>query len=119
MKGPDISKPLQNEIPKIINRMEYEDRILFLLKNLGPQRFSHLNDKAEMSKSSLSKYIKLHLQKNNIEKKIHKKAPHYFITEKGIENLNKDINSSKKNQVYKSKIDEIVPFAASRCLFLP
>jgi len=108
MKGPDISKPLQKEIPKIINRMEYEDRILFLLKNLGPQRFSHLNDKAEMSKSSLSKYIKLHLQKSNIEKKIHKKAPHYFITEKGIEHLNKDINTSKKSRVFKNKIDETV-----------
>jgi hypothetical protein len=63
---------------------------------------------AEMSKSSLSKYIKLHLQKNNIEKKIHEKAPHYFITEKGIEYLNKETTLSKKSSIFKNEINDVV-----------
>ncbi len=108
MKKPKISKKMQSDISGLINEMEYEDRILFILKSLGPQRFSHLNEKAEMSKSSLSKYIKLHLQKNHIEKKIHKKAPHYFITEKGIEYLNKDSSKSSNSSLYLNEINDIV-----------
>jgi DNA-binding MarR family transcriptional regulator len=104
----DISEEMQKEFLKRINEMEYEERILYILKSRGPQRFSHLNERAEMSKSSLSKYIKLHLQKNNIEKKIHEKAPHYFITEKGIEHLNKETTSPKKSSLFKDEIDETV-----------
>jgi len=90
MESYNISDDIGESISKIIDDIDYDKRILFILKNLGPQRFSDLEKQCEMSKSTLSKYIKIHLQKNDIEKRIHEKSPHYFITEKGIEKLNEE-----------------------------
>ena len=90
MEYNNISRDFEENISKIVKTLDYDKRILFILKNFGPQRFSDLEENSEMSKSTLSKYIKLHLQKNDIEKRIHEKSPHYFITEKGIEKLNED-----------------------------
>jgi DNA-binding HxlR family transcriptional regulator len=92
-------------ISKMMEDIEYDKRILFTLKNIGPQRFSDLNDICKMSKSSLSKYLKLHLQKQNIEKKIHDKAPHYFLTGKGIETLNEDRPHSEEQAFYINEIN--------------
>ncbi len=92
------------KISKIIQNMEYDKRILYALENIGPQRFSDLNEICEMSKSSLSKYLKLHLQEQNIEKKIHNKAPHYFLTGKGRETLNEDRSNSEEYLFYINEI---------------
>ncbi len=108
MKPNNFSEEFKDNISQIISNMEYDKRILFILKNLGPQRFSDLENKCNMSKSTLSKYIKLNLQKNNIEKKIHDKSPFYFITEKGIEKLNEDYGSTEEDLFYINKINNAV-----------
>ncbi|MBN1214832.1 MAG: hypothetical protein JXA99_05250 [Candidatus Lokiarchaeota archaeon] len=102
-----ISKNIKNDISKILNNIEYDKRILFIIKNYGHQRFSDLEQKCNMSKSTLSKYIKLNLQKNNIEKKIHEKSPFYFLTEKGIEKLNEDYKSKEENLFFINIINEV------------
>ncbi|MBD3211751.1 MAG: hypothetical protein GF311_04010 [Candidatus Lokiarchaeota archaeon] len=108
MESRNISEEIGKSISDIIEELEYDKRILFILKNLGPHRFSDLEEKAEMSKSTLSKYIKIHLQKNNIEKRIYEKSPHYFITEKGIEKLNED-QAINENEVFdRNKINDTV-----------
>ncbi|TXT54266.1 MAG: hypothetical protein BAJALOKI1v1_2200004 [Promethearchaeota archaeon] len=99
-----MAETIDTKISQMMEDIEYEKRILFVLKNLGPQRFSDLHAICEMSKSSLSKYLKLHLQKHNIEKKIYNKSPHYFITGKGRENLNEDRIPSKERIIF---VDEI------------
>jgi len=101
------SRNINTKISKMIEDIGYDKRILFTLKNLGPQRFSDLNDICQMSKSSLSKYLKLHLQKKNIEKRIHNKAPHYFLTEKGIETFNEDRPNSEDQLFYINEINSI------------
>ena len=108
METNKFSQEIQDNISEIITHMEYDKRILFILKNLGPKRFSDLEEKCSMSKSTLSKYIKLNLQKNNIEKKIHNKSPFYFITEKGIEKLNEDYGSTEENLFYINRINDAV-----------
>ncbi|MBY9006154.1 MAG: hypothetical protein KGD63_05305 [Candidatus Lokiarchaeota archaeon] len=104
----NISKNIKDDILRILDNMEYDKRILFIIKNLGPQRFSDLEQKCNMSKSTLSKYLKLNLQKNNIEKKIHEKSPYYFLTEKGIEKLHEDYRSTDENLFFVNFINEAV-----------
>lgn len=50
--------------------MDNSDKVLFLLKNFGPQNFTSLVNLSKLSKSTVSKYLKIHLQEALIEKKI-------------------------------------------------
>ncbi len=65
----------QKIIEEILNQeyfktMDRADKILFVLRNFGPQGFTSLLGFVKMSKSTLSKYITLHSQNEFIEKKI-------------------------------------------------
>ncbi|NVM38003.1 MAG: hypothetical protein HWN81_20585, partial [Candidatus Lokiarchaeota archaeon] len=68
-------------------------RILFILRNLGPQRFTNLVKYSNLSRSTVSKYLTLHTKNKNIEqrlitdKKTNKRYRSYVITDKGIEKL--------------------------------
>ncbi|MBD3194830.1 MAG: hypothetical protein GF317_07240 [Candidatus Lokiarchaeota archaeon] len=109
MEQSNISNTTEKKVIQIASDMdEYDKRILFVLRNLGPHRFSNLQEKSDMSRSTLSKYIKLHLQKNNIEKRIFQGAPHYFITEKGIEGLNEDYDNREKEIFYINEINDVI-----------
>lgn len=117
MESYNTSEDIGESISKIIDDIDYDKQILFILKNLGPQRFSDLEKQCQMSKSTLSKYIKVHLQKNDIEKKIHEKSPHYFITEKGIEKLNEDKIIENDYLFAKNSINDIISKAADLIQF--
>jgi hypothetical protein len=84
----DVSKDLDND-----------KRVLFLLKNLGPQRFTDLEKNCDLSRSTVSKYLRLHLEQNNVEKRVYttdtdSQEMRYFITRRGQEQLiSEDISS--------------------------
>ena len=68
--------------------MAKSDRILFVLRTFGPQNFTSLKDLSKMSKSTVSKYVNLHLQKDYIEKRLfelenNQRRPKYVLTESG------------------------------------
>ena len=91
----NISKKLKNEILRTAKSMENNDlRVLYLLRNIGPSRFTSLIKYSGLSRSTVSKYLKLNLKYNNVEKRIFSdksksiQEQRYFITEKGVEKLN-------------------------------
>ncbi len=93
----NISKKLRNEVISIARNMDNnETRPLYLLRNIGPLRFTSLIKYTGLSRSTVSKYLKIHLKYNNVEKKIFRdktrniQEQRYFITEKGIEKLNEE-----------------------------
>ncbi len=93
----NISKKLRNEVISITRNMDNnETRPLYLLRNIGPLRFTSLIKYTGLSRSTVSKYLKLHLKYNNVEKKIFRdktrniQEQRYFITEKGIGKLNEE-----------------------------
>lgn len=68
--------------------MAKSERILFVLRTFGPQNFTSLKDLSKMSKSTVSKYVNLHLQKDYIEKRLfelknNQRRPKYVLTESG------------------------------------
>jgi DNA-binding HxlR family transcriptional regulator len=64
------SSQMQDEILQIAKDMPNDMMILFILKNLGPQRFSEILDMCEgiISRTTVAKYLKLHTKKKYIEK---------------------------------------------------
>lgn len=115
----EVKAKVLSEVKKI-NR--YDLRILYLLKNLGSQRFTDLIEYAGLSRSTVSKYLKNHEKKNIIEKKLFKnqitnrQEQRYFITELGIEILNEEhIDTSESfyfNELnsYISQLSDLVNF---------
>ncbi|MEJ2248856.1 MAG: winged helix-turn-helix transcriptional regulator, partial [Candidatus Lokiarchaeota archaeon] len=101
------SSEMKDEILTIAKDMSNDMMILFILKNLGPQRFSDLLNLCDISRTTIAKYLKFHTKKKYIEKKIHKKDPHYFITSQGIEKLKLDRGQSGKDISYISKLNEL------------
>jgi len=94
MESWNISKKLKSELLIKARGIKANDRrILFILRNLGPQRFTNLVKYSNLSRSTVSKYLKLHSKKKNIEQKIitdkisNKQYQAYVITDKGIEKL--------------------------------
>lgn len=87
-----ISKKEKDKILSRLQRMDNDIKLLYLLRNFGPQRFTDLEKHSGLSKSTVSKYLKVHLKQNNLEKKIIKQRDvqeqRYSITKKGIEILN-------------------------------
>ncbi len=90
----NISKKLKSELLKKSSNIEDNSRrILFILRNLGPQRFTNLIKYSNLSRSTVSKYLNYHRKKKNVEQRIftekqsNKQYRGYIITEKGIEKL--------------------------------
>jgi len=94
MESWNISKKLKNDLlKKSANIEDNSRRILFILRNLGPQRFTNLVKYSNLSRSTVSKYLKLHAKSKNIEQKLitdknsNNQYQGYVITDKGIEEL--------------------------------
>ncbi len=108
----NISKKLKYEVLRTAEAMDNNDlRVLYLLRNIGPLRFTSLIKYSGLSRSTVSKYLKLNLKYNNVEKKIFKnksksiQEQRYFITEKGVEKLN-DQFPVQGNLLYISELSE-------------
>ncbi|MFX1375969.1 MAG: hypothetical protein ACFFA0_09175 [Promethearchaeota archaeon] len=94
MESWNISKKLKNELLKKSSNIEDNSRrLLFILRNLGPQRFTNLIKYSNLSRSTVSKYLNFHREKKNVEQRIftdkqtNKQYRGYVITERGIEKL--------------------------------
>jgi DNA-binding Lrp family transcriptional regulator len=124
MESWNISKKLKNDLlKKSANIEDNSRRILFILRNLGPQRFTNLVKYSNLSRSTVSKYLKQHTKSKNIEQKLitdkrtNNQYQGYAITEKGIEKLGEVplrlknelliINELKENV---RKLEELITF---------
>jgi len=94
MESWNISKKLKIELLKKSGNIEDNSRrLLFILRNLGPQRFTNLVKYSNLSRSTVSKYLSFHKKNKNIEQRLitdrqtNKQYQSYVITEKGIETL--------------------------------
>jgi len=90
----NISKKLKSELLKKSSNIEDNSRrILFILRNLGPQRFTNLIKYSNLSRSTVSKYLNFHRKNKNVEQRLftdkqtNKQYRGYVITERGIEKL--------------------------------
>ncbi|MFX1339805.1 MAG: hypothetical protein ACFFDK_14425, partial [Promethearchaeota archaeon] len=124
MKSWNISKKLKNELLTKARAIDDNSRrLLFILRNLGPQRFTSLVKYSNLSRSTVSKYLDLHRESNNIEQRLitdkltNKQYQGYVITENGIEKLGEEplklkeelfmINELKKNV---QKLENLITF---------
>ncbi len=124
MESWNISKKLKSELLKKSSNIEDNSRrILFILRNLGPQRFTNLIKHSNLSRSTVSKYLNIHSKKGNIEQKLitdkatNKQYQGYVITDKGIEKLGEEplklkdelflINELKENV---RKLEDLIDF---------
>ena len=88
MSNPTISKKLRDKILTVARTMDNNEmRFMYLLRNLGPQQFEMLIEYSGLSRSTVSKYLKIHEQHKNIERRLIDGKQKYCITEKGIERL--------------------------------
>ncbi|MHA1670626.1 MAG: hypothetical protein ACTSV5_08605 [Promethearchaeota archaeon] len=106
-----------------INRKDL--RILYLLRNLGPQRFTTVIELSGLSRSTISKYLRRHLSQNNVEKRLYTnhsqniQETRYFITEIGIEKLgdelylNRDLIFFNEVSGFISRLTDLVNFYVS------
>ncbi len=109
-----ITAKVKEKVLSEINKIDQNDmRILYLLRNLGPLRFTNIIEYSGLSRSTVSKYIKFHLSKNNIEKKIFRNSSknlqeqRYFITDLGTEKLGEDYISYDES-IYFSEINDLI-----------
>lgn len=91
MESWNISKKLKTELLKKSSSIEDNSRrILFILRNLGPQRFTNIVKYSSLSRSTVSKYLSYHKKNKTIEQRLitdrqtNKQYQGYVITEKGI-----------------------------------
>ena len=109
-----ITAKVKEKVLSEINKIDQNDmRILYLLRNLGPLRFTNIIEYSGLSISTVSKYMKFHLSKNNIEKKIFRNSSknlqeqRYFITDLGTEKLGEDYISYDES-IYFSEINDLI-----------
>ncbi|MFX1394561.1 MAG: hypothetical protein ACFFAH_13430 [Promethearchaeota archaeon] len=124
MESWNISKKLKSELlSKASGIKDNSRRLLFILRNFGPQRFTNIIKYSNLSRSTVSKYLNLHRENNYIEQRIitdkfsDKQYRGYVITEKGIEKLGEEplklkeelfmINELKKNV---KKLESLIAF---------
>ena len=124
MESRNISKKLKSELlTKARGIKDNDRRILFILRNFGPQRFTNIVKYSNFSRSTVSKYLNLHRQNKNIEQRIitdkttNKQYQGYVITDKGIEKLGEEplklkdelfmINELKQNV---KKLENLITF---------
>jgi len=115
MESWNISKKLKSELLKKASNIEDNSRrILFILRNLGPQRFTNLVKYSNLSRSTVSKYLNFHRKNENIEQKLitdkerNKQYQGYVITEKGIEKLGEEPLKLKDELFIVSELKENV-----------
>jgi len=71
MESWNISKKLKNELlTKSSNIEDNSRRILFILRNLGPQRFTNIIKYSKLSRSTVSKYLNFHQKNGNVEQRL-------------------------------------------------
>jgi DNA-binding Lrp family transcriptional regulator len=109
-----VSAKVKEKVLLEIKKIDQNDlRILYLLRNLGPLRFTNIIEYSGLSRSTVSKYIKFHLSKNKIEKKIYRnpskniQEQRYFITDLGTEKLGEDYISYDES-IYFSEINDLI-----------
>ena len=97
MESWNISKKLKNDLLKKSSNIEDNSRrILFILRNLGPQRFTNLIKFSNLSRSTVSKYLNTHKKNKNVEQRIitdkqtNKQYQGYVITDKGLKDWEKN-----------------------------
>lgn len=99
----DVSEKLKNKILEDIKSIkENEMRFLYLLRNLGPQRFEDLISYSRLSRSTVSKYLKKHLEQENIEKRVIDGKQKYCINKAGIKKLKE---TPEREDIY---LDELI-----------
>ena len=109
-----VTAKVKEKVLSEIKKIDQNDlRILYLLRNLGPLRFTNIIEYSGLSRSTVSKYIKFHISKNNVEKKIYKnpskniQEQRYFITDLGTEKLGEE-NISYDESIYFSEINDLI-----------
>jgi len=109
-----VSAKVKEKVLSEIKKIDQNDlRILYLLRNLGPLRFTDIIEYSGLSRSTVSKYIKFHLSKNKIEKKIYRnpskniQEQRYFITDLGTEKLGEDY-IGYDDSFYYSEINDLI-----------
>ena len=109
-----VTAKVKEKVLSEIKKIDQNDlRILYLLRNLGPLRFTTIIEYSGLSRSTVSKYIKFHLSKNKIEKKIYRnpskniQEQRYFITDLGTEKLGEDY-ASYDESFYYSEIHDLI-----------
>ena len=124
MESWNISKKLKNELlTKSSNIEDNSRRILFILRNLGPQRFTNIIKYSKLSRSTVSKYLNFHQKSGNVEQRLitdkqtNKQYRGYIITDKGIEKLEEEplklkdelfiVNELKENV---RKLEDLIDF---------
>ncbi|MFX1290573.1 MAG: hypothetical protein ACFFAG_06415 [Promethearchaeota archaeon] len=124
MESWSISNKLKNDLLKKSSNIEDNSRrILFILRNLGPQRFTNLIKYSNLSRSTVSKYLTNHRKNRNVEQRLitdkqtGKQYRGYVITEKGIEKLGEEplkvkdelfiVNELKENV---RKLEDLIDF---------
>ncbi|KKK42094.1 MAG: hypothetical protein Lokiarch_37690 [Candidatus Lokiarchaeum sp. GC14_75] len=124
MESWSISNKLKSDLLKKSRNIEDNSRrILFILRNLGPQRFTNIIKYSNLSRSTVSKYLTTHRKNSNIEQRIftdkqtNKQYRGYVITEKGIEKLGEEplklkdelylVNELKENV---RKLEDLIDF---------
>ncbi len=109
-----VTAKVKEKVLSEIKKIDQNDlRILYLLRNLGPLRFTDIIEYSGLSRSTVSKYIKFHLSKNKIEKRIYRnpskniQEQRYFITDLGTEKLSEDYISYDES-IYYSEIHDLI-----------
>ena len=109
-----VTAKVKEKVLSEIKKIDQNDlRILYLLRNLGPLRFTNIIEYSGLSRSTVSKYIKFHTSKNNIEKKIYRnpskniQEQRYFITDLGTEKFGED-HISYDESIYFSEINDLL-----------
>ncbi len=124
MESWSISKKLESELLQKASSIEdNKNRLLFILRNFGPQRFTSILKYSQLSRSTVSNHLSFHQKNGNVEKRLvtdknsNKKYMCYVITDKGIDELGerplklKDevfIINELKNNV--SKLERLIEF---------
>lgn len=127
----NISKKQKIQKLKLIKSIDDNNqRILYILHNLGPQRFTDLIKYSSLSRSTVNKYLNSNYRSGNIDKKLfkdkktNKQFQGYHITEKGIEVLiGKGLKHTNANLIVNElsevflKLSELVLFYKEIGLF--
>ncbi|MBN1802510.1 MAG: hypothetical protein JW891_13445 [Candidatus Lokiarchaeota archaeon] len=105
-----ISSDFKKKIHQLIKEKDNSEKILLVLKYLGPQKFTDLESHCEISRSTVSKYIKLNIGQKNIEKKIFTKGkinePRYFITKRGLRLIEEKSTLENNELFYVNSLNE-------------
>ena len=130
MESWNISEKLKIELlTKSDNIQDNSRRILFILRNLGPQRYTSLIKNSKLSRSTVSKYLTLHRKDKTIEQRLitdresNKQYRFYVITDKGVDKLGEEplqlrdelfiIHELKENV---RKLEDLIDFFKKRNL---